>query len=52
MMGADPGHVTDTPDISRNDALRICGNGVVRPQAVAALRHMLAAIIDENRAAS
>ena len=41
MMGLPDGWVTDTPGIKRNDALKMCGNGVVPQQAVAALNHML-----------
>jgi DNA (cytosine-5)-methyltransferase 1 len=42
MMGWPDGWVTDpTIGISRNDQLRIIGNGVVSIQAVAALRHLL-----------
>jgi DNA (cytosine-5)-methyltransferase 1 len=43
MMGWTDGWVTDVPGISRNDALRICGNGVVPQQVAAALRFVLAA---------
>ena len=41
MMGLPDGWVTDTPGIKRNDALKMCGNGVVPQQASAALNHML-----------
>lgn len=41
MMGLPDGWVTDTPGIKRNDALKMCGNGVVPQQAAAALHHML-----------
>jgi len=41
MMGWPAGWVTAVPGISRNDALRIIGNGVVPQQAVAALRWLL-----------
>lgn len=41
MMGWPAGHVTQVPGISRNDQLRIIGNGVVPQQAVAALRWLL-----------
>ena len=40
MMGAPPGWITDTPDVTRNEALRMAGNGVVRQQAFAALIDM------------
>ena len=41
MMGAPPGWITDTPGVTRNEALRMAGNGVVRQQALAALTDML-----------
>ena len=43
MMGLPDGWVTDTPGITRNDALKMCGNGVVPQQAAEALNHMLTA---------
>lgn len=42
MMGLPAGWVTDVPGISRNDQLRMLGNGVVPQQGVAALRHITA----------
>jgi DNA (cytosine-5)-methyltransferase 1 len=42
MMGLPAGWVTDVPDTSRNDQLRMLGNGVVPQQAAAALRSLLA----------
>ena len=41
MMGAPAGWITDVPGVTDNEALRMAGNGVVRQQAVAALRLML-----------
>ena len=41
LMGCDPGWVCDVPGISRNDMLRLLGNGVVRQQGSAAIRHLL-----------
>jgi DNA (cytosine-5)-methyltransferase 1 len=41
MMGLEPGWVTEIFGISRNDQLKLLGNGVVTQQAVAAIRHML-----------
>ena len=41
MMGAPAGWTTDTPGVTDTEALRMAGNGVVRQQAVAALRLML-----------
>ncbi|MEU4967821.1 hypothetical protein [Streptomyces smyrnaeus] len=38
MMGLPAGWVVDTPGITRPAALKALGNGVVRQQAVAALR--------------
>ena len=36
-MGWPAGWVTDVPGITRNDQLKICGNGVVPAQAAHAL---------------
>jgi DNA (cytosine-5)-methyltransferase 1 len=44
MMGLPEGHVTDVPDLSRNDQLKALGNGVVPQQAEAALRYLLNAL--------
>ena len=41
MMGLPAGWITDTPGLSRNDQLKMAGNGVVPQQAAAALHHML-----------
>lgn len=41
MMGWPAGWVTQVPGISRNDQLRIIGNGVCPQQAIAALRWLL-----------
>lgn len=43
MMGWPAGWVTDVPGISRNDMLRIIGNGVCPQQAAYALRLLLSA---------
>jgi DNA (cytosine-5)-methyltransferase 1 len=40
MMGLPQGWVTDVPDLTRTEALRAIGNGVVPQQATAALRLM------------
>ncbi len=42
MMGLPEGWVCDVPGLTRNEALKALGNGVVSQQATAALRHMLA----------
>ncbi len=42
MMGLPQGWVTDAPGITRNEALKALGNGVVPQQAAAAIRTMLA----------
>jgi DNA (cytosine-5)-methyltransferase 1 len=42
MMGLPAGWVTDVPGITRNEQLKMLGNGVVPQQAAAALRTMLA----------
>jgi DNA (cytosine-5)-methyltransferase 1 len=41
MMALDDGHVTAVPGLSRTAQLKALGNGVVWPQAVAALRILL-----------
>ena len=45
MMGSPAGWVTDVPGVTRNQALEICGNGVVRQQAVAAYRWCLGQLL-------
>ena len=42
MMGLPDGWITDVPGITRNEALKACGNGVVPQQAAEALRWLLA----------
>jgi hypothetical protein len=41
MMGLPAGHVTDVPGLTRNDMLKLLGNGVVWQQAYAALAWIL-----------
>lgn len=41
MMGLPAGWVTDVPGITRNEALKALGNGVVPQQAAAALRALI-----------
>ena len=41
MMMLPAGWVTDVPGVTRNQAIKALGNGVVPPQAAAALRLML-----------
>lgn len=41
MMGLEPGWITDVPGITRAEAIRMCGNGVVPQQATAALIHLI-----------
>lgn len=40
-MMLPPGWVTGVPGLTGRDQLRLLGNGVVPPQAVAALTHLL-----------
>ena len=40
MMGLPAGHVTDTPGLSRSQALKALGNGVVPQQAAHAVNHL------------
>jgi DNA (cytosine-5)-methyltransferase 1 len=41
MMGIPAGWVTDVPGLTRNDQLRLIGNGCVPQQVAAALRWLL-----------
>ena len=41
MMGWPQGWVTAVPGLSRNEQLKLCGNGVVPAQCIAALRWLL-----------
>ncbi|AQW55254.1 hypothetical protein ACIQPP_05390 [Streptomyces violaceusniger] len=41
MMGLPLGHVTGVPGLPRTAQLKALGNGVVPPQAVAALHYLL-----------
>jgi DNA (cytosine-5)-methyltransferase 1 len=41
LMGLPAGWVTDVPGITRNEALKLAGNGVVPQQAEAAIRFLL-----------
>lgn len=50
-MGLPAGHVTDVPGLSRNEQLKLLGNGVLPAQAAHALRLMLAASSSGQRAA-
>lgn len=50
MMGLPAGYVTAVPGISRNEQLKMLGNGVVLQQAEEALRWLLADA-DEEAAA-
>jgi hypothetical protein len=47
MMGLPAGWVTDTPGITRNEALRALGNGVVPQQAAAAIASLLDVLSDQ-----
>jgi DNA (cytosine-5)-methyltransferase 1 len=42
MQGLPEGHVTAVPGLTRNEQLKLLGNGVVSQQAEAALRWLLA----------
>ena len=44
LMGLPAGWVTDVPGITRNEALKALGNGVVPQQAAAALRTLLSVV--------
>lgn len=45
LMGLPDGWITDVPDITRNEALKLCGNGVVPQQAAAAVRSAMQTIL-------
>lgn len=47
MQGLPEGHVTAVPGLSRNEQLKLLGNGVVSQQCEAAVRHMLGAVAAE-----
>jgi len=49
-MGLPAGWVTAVPGLSRNDQLRLIGNGVVPAQGVAALSWLLADLAVERAA--
>jgi DNA (cytosine-5)-methyltransferase 1 len=51
MMGLPDGWITDVPGITRTEALKACGNGVMPQQAAYALRLMLARAISMEAAA-
>lgn len=52
MMGV-PGHITSVPGLSRNDMLKLAGNGVVPQQGVAALHRLLSlSTLDERTSLS
>lgn len=40
-MGLPDSWITDSPGVTNNDALRLCGNGVVPQQCAAAVAHLL-----------
>lgn len=42
LMGIPAGWITDVPGVTRNEALKMCGNGVVPQQAYAAITDALA----------
>jgi DNA (cytosine-5)-methyltransferase 1 len=42
LMGVPAGWITDVPGVTRNEALKMAGNGVVTQQAEAAIRFLLA----------
>ena len=52
LMGAAPGWVTDVPGVTDNEALRIAGNGVVRQQAVVALRLLVSRFVADLEVAA
>lgn len=51
MMGLDAGRVTGVPGVSRNAQLRALGNGVVPPQALLAIVHLVRLLLVDRDAA-
>jgi DNA (cytosine-5)-methyltransferase 1 len=51
MMGLDPGWITDVPGVTNNDAIRMCGNGVVWRQAETALQVLSSRLLGQAVAA-
>jgi DNA (cytosine-5)-methyltransferase 1 len=52
IMGLPAGWVTDVPSLTRNQQLKILGNGVVPQQAAAALRILRARLADDTAVAA
>lgn len=50
MMGLPAGWVTAVPGLSRNDQLRLIGNGVIPAQGAATLSWLLADLVVERAA--
>lgn len=50
LMGLPDGWVTDVPGLSRNQMLKLLGNGVVPQQAAAALTHLLGLLLADRAA--
>lgn len=50
LMGLPAGWITDVPGITRNEALKACGNGVVPQQAAAAVRFLLGVLSERGAA--
>lgn len=48
MMGLPAGHVTDTPGLSRSQALKALGNGVVPQQAAHAVNHLAETVLNHG----
>ena len=44
LMGLPAGHVTNVPGLTRNQKLKLLGNGVVPAQAAAAYHSLLAVL--------
>ncbi len=48
LMGLPAGHISAVPGLSINDQLRLCGNGVVPQQAIAAYRYLLPILFNQR----
>lgn len=48
LMGLPEGWVTDVPELTRNQKLKVLGNGCVPQQVAAAVRHLLPLLLDQT----
>jgi DNA (cytosine-5)-methyltransferase 1 len=48
LMGLPAGWVTDVPGLTRNQKLKVLGNGCVPQQVAAAVRHLFPLLLDQT----